>query len=194
MSRLLQVSAFVTLFVLAFALTGATQTRAPSQPGDEPPLTPLKVQIVLSKHQGSKLISSLPYTLSVAANSGRASSLRMGAEVPIALTTIAAPGSGTHQAMQSFSYRDVGTNIDCTAESNDDGTYRIEVTIEDSSVYAAESSAPADPGQSAHPSFRTFKATETLILRDGQSVQYTTATDKVSGEVVKVDITLTVEE
>jgi hypothetical protein len=30
------------------------------------------------------------------------------------------------------------------------------------------------------------------MLRDGQSTQYTAATDPVSGEVLKIDVTLTV--
>jgi hypothetical protein len=30
------------------------------------------------------------------------------------------------------------------------------------------------------------------MLKDGQTAQFTTATDKVSGDVIKVDVTLTV--
>lgn len=42
------------------------------------------------------------------------------------------------------------------------------------------------------PTFRTFTSSQTLILKDGQTTQFTTATDRVSGEVTKVDVTLTV--
>ena len=31
-----------------------------------------------------------------------------------------------------------------------------------------------------------------MMLKDGQTAQFTTVTDKVSGEIVKVDVTLTV--
>ena len=31
-----------------------------------------------------------------------------------------------------------------------------------------------------------------MVLKDGETGQFTTATDKVSGETVKVDVTLTV--
>jgi hypothetical protein len=48
--------------------------------------------------------------------------------------------------------------------------------------------APA-PG---NPSFRSFRASDSLVLKDGQTAQFTTAVDKVSGEIVKVDVTLTV--
>jgi hypothetical protein len=36
-----------------------------------------------------------------------------------------------------------------------------------------------------------FESSETLVLKDGQSSQFTAATDKISGEVTK-SITLTV--
>ena len=38
----------------------------------------------------------------------------------------------------------------------------------------------------------TFKSTFVPILRDGQTAQYTAATDPVIGEVVKIDVTVTV--
>ena len=42
------------------------------------------------------------------------------------------------------------------------------------------------------PSFRSFRATNAMVLRSGETGQFTTATDKVTGETVKVDVTLTV--
>jgi hypothetical protein len=47
------------------------------------------------------------------------------------------------------------------------------------------------PGPS-HPSFRSFHAAFDLLLRDGQSAQYATATDPVNGEVTKLDLTMNV--
>jgi type II secretory pathway component GspD/PulD (secretin) len=97
---------------------------------------------------------------------------------------------GKSSVPQSFQYKDVGTNIDCSASSTDDGRYRLAITIEDSSIITDEK---AQPGQvKGNPSFRSFRSTETLLLRDGQTLQFTSATDKISGDVVKVDVTLTV--
>jgi hypothetical protein len=42
------------------------------------------------------------------------------------------------------------------------------------------------------PWFQSFRTNQTMILKDGQTTQYTTAADNVSGEVVKIDMTLTV--
>ena len=153
----------------------------------EPRVVPLKLQVVLSKYQGEKKISSLPYTLSLATGQPRVS-LRMGGEIPIATST----GTGA-PAMVSFNYRQVGTNIDCWATALDEGRYNVSIGLEDSSVYPEEQELRgASKGSSDQPSFNTFKVNETVILRDGESSQFTSATDKITGQVIKVDVTLTV--
>ena len=50
----------------------------------------------------------------------------------------------------------------------------------------------APTGAGGMPAFQSFSSSMSVILKDGQSAQYTTATDKVSGEVIKVDVTLNV--
>ena len=42
------------------------------------------------------------------------------------------------------------------------------------------------------PVFRSFESSNTLVLRDGQSRQYTAAADRVTGESIRVDVALTV--
>jgi hypothetical protein len=42
------------------------------------------------------------------------------------------------------------------------------------------------------PAFRSLRSSNTLILRDGQSVDYTAATDRITGEVARISVKLTV--
>jgi len=43
------------------------------------------------------------------------------------------------------------------------------------------------------PQFRSFRVShETMILRDGQTAQLTTAADKANGETVRVDVSMNV--
>ena len=42
------------------------------------------------------------------------------------------------------------------------------------------------------PMFRSFNSSFQVLLRDGQTTQYTSATDPVSGEMTKIDVTLNV--
>jgi len=161
---------------------GAPQKGVPSRPGFDPGV-PLKLQVVISRYQDDKKVSSLPYTISLGSN-GRSVSLRMGGEVPIVTSMIP-------QGPTSINYRNVGTSLDGSASELSGGRFAVSLTLEDSSVYPDDQKTSiAKAGD--HPSFSTFRASETMILRDGQSTQYTTAADKVTGLVTKVDVTLTV--
>jgi type II secretory pathway component GspD/PulD (secretin) len=176
----LQTFALIVTLVTAFG----TSTQ-----GQQQPQTALKVQIVISRFQGDKKVSSVPYVLSLNAGGGGAakSSLRMGSNVPIPFTSTGPDGVTT----TSVNYRSVGTNIDVTGLIIDDARFGLSINIEDSSVYA-EGQLPGVPKPYDSTAFRTFAAVENVILRNGQSSEFTAATDKFTGEVVKVDVTLTV--
>lgn len=188
MTRIIRFGAAALAVVMALGMTAANaQETKPAPP--KPTQVPLKLLLVLSTYQGDKKISSLPYQLWVTANEQRAS-LRMGVQVPVPNT----PG-GAGMPPSGFTMRDVGTSIDCRAEIGlEQGTYLIAVTVNDSSVYATVGGqhAPTESVVPNLPTFRNFTSTFTILLRDGQTAQYTTATDPVSGEVLKIDATLNV--
>jgi hypothetical protein len=168
----------------------------PNQPGGArktPPPVPLKVTVVLSRFQGDKRVSSMPYILGVMASgwgAGPKTTLRMGVNVPI-IQTVFAGGSGDAKSvpMSSYSYRDVGTNIDCGATFDEaiPGIFQLALTVSDSSLGL---DAPKRNGVMPDvPSFRNFNSSFTALLRDGQTMQYTSATDPVTGEIMKIDVT-----
>lgn len=150
-------------------------------------LVPLKIQLVISRTAGEKKISSLPYTLWVTANGRGETQLRMGVQVPVPQRF--APKEG--EPVQSYSYRDVGTNIDCSATTTADGRFNVTITLNDSAIQF-DSKEASGQGVSGVPSFRNFTSRFGILLKDGQTAQYTSATDPVSGEVLKVDVTLNV--
>jgi hypothetical protein len=153
----------------------------------------LRVQVTIDKFQGEKKISSLPYTLTVTADGAR-SNLRMGTRVPVATNSIPTgpDGKSIGVPVMSYNYQDVGTSIDCQAHPPVDGSFKIVLSIEDSAIVGPDDHGPAGAARSDHPAFRSFRSSNTLLLRDGQSSEYTMATDKVSGEVVKAHVTATV--
>ena len=152
---------------------------------------PLKVQLVVSRYQGEKKMSSLPYTIAVVANDGDKTTLRMGVEVPVPTTVFSGKEGVTSMPVTSYNYRSVGTNIECGARTVDDGVFRLDLAIEDSSIFLQDKERGAI-GMPNTPSFRKFTSTFNVLLRDGQTVQHTSATDPVSGEVLRVDVTVTV--
>ncbi len=110
----------------------------------------------------------------------------MGVKIPV----YSGGGAG------SYSYQDVGTNIDCTVSTRPDGMYKVNLTVTDSSIYFPDPSPLQEflLPRTTRPrrSFRSFTSTFSILLRDGQTGQYTSATDPVSGEVLKIDATLNV--
>lgn len=146
----------------------------------------LTLEVVLSRHQGDKRISNLPYTLSLNADD-RPSQLRMGGQVPMLNATVQGDGKPP-----SVGYRDIGTSIDARATVLEDGRYRIGLTIEDTSVYADVDEKGVGPRIPGAPAFRSFRSANHLALRNGQTVEFTTAPDRLTGELVKVSVKLTV--
>jgi hypothetical protein len=183
---------FVSVLALACGMAGPVvaetgqstpaEAKVVQEPGPKQAPATVRVQIVLSRYQGEKKIASIPYALLVATD-GQKVSLRMGVEVPIA---VGGP---------SFQYRNVGTNIDVRAGAPSGRLYPIQIQLENSSVHRkADDRAPAqDPvGVEERPMFRTFSVQLSLVLEDGQTVQSVASTDPVTGEVVKIDVTLSV--
>lgn len=199
-------SATGLVLMLLVPAAGAQEAKekpeAPPAPEARARFTPLRVQVVFSKYEGEKKVASLPYMLTCNAGEGRVAVLRMGIEVPV-------PTTPKESAIVTYNYKNVGTNIDCRATGpENDGRYRLELNVEQSSIYspAEEGVKPAarekdaakpswgvtDTPLGGAPLFRSFRASFAPLLRDGQTVQYTAATDPVSGEVVKIDVTMTV--
>jgi len=177
----LQKFGIVALVVTSTSLAHAQEREA------KPSVVPLKLQVVISRYEGEKKISSMPYTLSV--NAGRKASLRMGTSVPIASTSFTpnAAGGAAVNPLTSYNYRDIGTNIDCSTSALDDGRFFVELNIVDNAV-------DEQPRNNAVPlpSLRNFQSNNSLVLKDGQTAQFTAAVDKLTGVVTKVDVGLIV--
>ena len=160
---------------------------APSAAG----LVPLRVTVVISRFQGDEKITSLPYVLGVTAN-GEKTTMRMGVDVPVAQRVFPASEAA---AAQSYSYRQIGTNIDCHATSSGAGLFQLALIVSDSSLGLEMGkkleAAPTSVVPNV-PTFRKFDSSFTILLRDGQTSQHTSATDPVTGEVSKIDVTLQV--
>jgi hypothetical protein len=177
-----------TLTIMCAAVVALTMTMpAVAVAQEKPTLVPLKLMLVVSRTIGEKKISTLPYTLWVTANRPGETNLRMGVEVPVPTSVFTKEGAPT----ASYHYRNVGTNIDCSVVSSAEGSFNVSITLNDSSIQF-ESKDASRPGSLGVPSFRNFVAKFGILIKDGQTAQYTSATDPVSGETLRVDITLNV--
>jgi hypothetical protein len=195
----------------ALLLFAAPAAKAQDKPATETPAPevieqPAKLQIVLTEYDGTKKISSMPYSIPfILSRAALTSSLRMGVRVPVNSII-----SKTGEA--SFQYIDVGTNIDV---SNIDyrinqshllstpGRFSVQLKIDRSSLYVPSRDkdghidggkdwTAGEPPPGDEPMIRQFRGDVTLLLRDGQEAEATVATDPLTGRVLKVEATLTV--
>lgn len=164
-------------------------------------LTSLEVHVVITRLDGGKVVRTLPYTLAVTANAGEAQ-LNMGTEVPVPTTTFtpapqaAAPAQGTPtvpaRPLTSVTYRPLGTAITCRALKLEDGRYQVVLSVDDSAIASGGQAQAPGPVGDTPPAFRSFRSRNTLMLTDGQTRQYTAASDPLSGEVARLEVTLRV--
>jgi hypothetical protein len=191
-TKMIQLGAAALVLVMTTAVGAqdkpapAAQDKPAASPAPLRPQVPLKIQLVLSRYQGEKKLSSVPFLLWVTSNDQR-TSLRMGVKIPVY------DGGGKG----SYNYQDVGTNIDCTVQTGPDGMYKVTLTVNDSSIYFPDPARPSagippPTNDTTPPAIRSFTSNFSILLRDGQTGQYTSATDQASGEVLKIDATLNV--
>jgi hypothetical protein len=171
-----------------------TGSKAPAADRRGPNGVNLRVQLVISRYQGDKKLASLPYTFVVTTGGTRAR-MRMGIDTPVPVTSASEGGKET----TSIQYRTVGTNIDCQAIDRGEGRYQLSIGVENSSALPFEkgpSGGGNPPVVNANPMgvplFRRFDTNLEPWLRDGQSIQTIASTDPVTGEVVKIDVTVSV--
>jgi hypothetical protein len=157
-------------------------------------VTPIEVEIVMSRYQGDKKLSSLPYLLTVnASDRTEETRLRMGASVPVPSMAPATGPDGKPVTLSGFpspvTYQDVSTEIDCRARPLGDGRFELFISVSDRAL-ATSQEPSATIGNL--PVIRTFQSSNSIILRDGQTRQFIAAADRITGEVVRVDVTLRV--
>lgn len=189
---------FATAVIAAIVLTMGSQEVVAQATGTASPNqnVPLQIQVTISRMQGDRRVSSLPYLLTAktAAFPNRAPAIiRLGARVPVR-TQIVTPASDGKPATStnSVNYEQVGTNIDCNAVALSDGRFEVQVSINESSVITDPQELKAIQTMDNYPVFRSYQSTNTLFLKDGESSQFTAATDRTTGEVVRVEVKVTV--
>lgn len=155
----------------------------------------LRVQLVITRLQSEKKLASLPYTFLVSARPSSTCPvsrvrMRMGVDTPVPVVTFDESDPKKPKST-SVQYKNVGTNIDCMAEDLGDGRFKLFLSVENLSTLPG-TQARANDELSGFPLFRRFEISLDSILRDGQNAQTVASTDPVTGEVVKIDVTLNV--
>lgn len=175
------------LMVLALSARGLSQGASPAYPS----AVPVTLQIVVTKGEGDKKIST-PYSLTSTA--GEVTSLRLGAEVPVSTTGTGLP--------TSFTFQQIGTQIDFKVVPVESGTgsgspvggrYKVQMTITRRDVYDRDSAPPVPQRDPSRPMFHNFIFAGTLVLGNGETAQIT-GNDLITSEPWRADVTLSVKK
>jgi len=166
-----------TFIACSLVSTGYAQQAAGPKPPDQlaPAPATFKLTVVLSRVNGEKRVANLPFVMILTA--GDRSSVQMSSQVPIPTVTDGKSG---------YTYQNVGTNMTASVSLREGGAYLVNLTVSDSQVLS-DSSGTGPSGR-----VQSFTTSTPLVLRDGGSIQFNAATDKTTGDVVKVDVTLNV--
>ena len=189
------VVALAILATVGMIVPTYAQDKSPGSVEVKKPQTTLKVGVVVTELDGTKKVSSLPYTFFVNVDDtgrGSTSQVRVGLRVPVAT---GGSGAGAAAAPTRFEYMDIGTNLDCVATSTPDGHFKLFLSVDRSYLTAADDRKPpafAGDGvsiSSGNPIVQHFSSSYNLMIRDGQTIDATTTTDPISGRVLQVSVT-----
>lgn len=139
--------------------------------------TPVEIKVVVSEFDGSKKVSTLPYSVRTLAwgnatqYSHPTDSMRFDVNVKLP--------DGTHSGVKM--------DLDYGAYDRGEGEFQVPITVSRASVEPIASSPTDD-----RPLTPFFRASSTVVLRNGQTAEAISAVDPVTGHVLKVDVTLTV--
>jgi len=133
--------------------------------------TTYRVRLNAHRQSAGKRVDSTPYVL--AATEGASSALKVGTEMPVAVTQFTSVGekTGVFSPATSFQYRNVGANIDCTVLRTNKiapGTISVRLVLEHSSV------APGKPEDLKVPQFSVQYVKAEVVARLGQTYEVAT--------------------
>jgi hypothetical protein len=178
------------IVLCAAVLLPLLASAALAQQTPEPEKGPVvKVQVVLSRYEqqptGERRTSSLPFTM-LATSNGDKVSVRTGTQVPIQTQSA--------DKVVNFQYVDVGSSIDCTVKTAANGRFNVILMVQDRSALDKPETLGSGANVTTQPILRNFTYTNSILLKDGESKQFVAASDKGSGDIVKVDVTINVEK
>lgn len=144
---------------------------------------PVQLQVVISRIRGEKKVASMPYVMSVKPNERFGAQVRVGSQIPVSTTVEGKP---------TTVFRDIGTSMDAQVTLLQDGRYVVTLNIEETAVYGDTQEPFKLPIAPTLPVLRHYRSSNTQHMSVGQTSQFGVGTDPMTGDSVRVDVTLNV--
>jgi hypothetical protein len=167
---------------LLAAAPGARAQDAPPKPPEESkaPGKRLLVRFQETRLRGESTTATRPYTVALHADAGSAH-VFVGLQVPITVFEKDGPSNLVKSA---------GVDAQVSVATLLDGRYRLDAKFEEDSLLATGAGTEATTA-GGNPILRAVKGQSTVTLREGETVPFASAVDPVTGDVVRVDLTVT---
>jgi hypothetical protein len=178
MRRTIAIGLWATLLAVV-APVWAQEAPAKAPEAVNPPGKRLRVQFQETRLRGESTTVTRETTLALHADAEGAS-VSVGSQIPISVAGKEVP---------TTVIKGVGVEGRATVKTLPDGRYRLEARFEESSVL--EAGGGAAPTSGDNPILLVVRGESTLVLREGETVPFASAVDPVTGEVVRVDLTVT---
>lgn len=171
--------------LLAAPLAGQEKTEPPKPRQD---LKAARLDIVLSRFQGERKLSSTPYSIGVVIG-GKTNTLRVGTEVPISVVQY---NKDAGMPVTSYQYKNVGLDLQCVIRPNEGGGFLLDpLEVQESSLF--EDGTLRSTGKPLEaPMFRSRQMRGSLVVRDGEKTVFYFGADPATGDTIKGEVTLTV--
>jgi hypothetical protein len=141
----------------------------------------LRVQFQETRLRGESTTATRSYTLLLHAEAEGARAF-VGHQARITVAGQPAP---------TTLFKNAGVETRARVEARPDGRYRLAAKYERSSVLGAGGRESAPVPVSDNPILQVVRGESTVVLREGETVPFASAVDAVTGEVVRVDLTVT---
>ena len=122
-------------------------------------------------------------TVTMLVADGRAGQIRSSMQIPVILSPVSAPSSGT-ATPQSYSYTSISLNVDSIPEVLPNGGIFISMTVQ----YTPDS--PQEPGGSRRPG--SLNETLAVVLTDGKQTLISQSADPQGDRKVTLEVTATI--
>jgi Flp pilus assembly secretin CpaC len=145
----------------------------------KPPGPRLRVQFVATRQHGDQTIATRPYGL-VFHPDDKPAKLFVGTEVPL---------TGIDKGEPTLIFKNVGIELQASAQALPDGRYSLDARFEEGSLLRTTGTATTS-SIGDNPILQFMRSASKLTIREGETVPFAALVDPVTGDRVRVDVTL----
>jgi len=180
MRRMIGVTVWAALLAAALGARAEDADAAKSQENAKPPGKRLRLQVKETRQRGDAATTSRTSTLLLHADTD-STFLFVGTQLAI---------TQNEREASTTQFKNVGVTVKVGVAALPDGRYRLDAEYEDSQKRGLAVERAPGVVTAGNPVLQVVKARSVLTLREGESVPFANAVDPVTGEVVRVELTL----